>query len=152
MSVSSVATGSTVAASQFQSRSQGPGSYFRQLTQAIKSGDLDAAQSAYENLTNQLPASDQSSSTSTDSSSSSDSGKTSFQQFLQQVGAALDSGDIQGAQTALNSFEQTAKTTTHHHHHGGGGGGGVQASTATSADATASTSSVSATTGVNLTV
>lgn len=146
MSVSSVGTG-TVGAGQFQQRSQGPGGYFRQLIQAIKSGNLDAAQSAYDGLTSQLPASDQPSTTT--STSDSDGGKSSFQQFLQQVGAALQSGDIQSAQDALNSFEQTAKVGDGHHHHHGGGG--VEASTATSAD-TGSSSGTGASTSVNLTV
>jgi hypothetical protein len=148
MSVSSVNAGNSVGASQFQNRGQGPGAAFRQLVQGIKSGNLDAAQSAYDSLTSQLPDSSQ-------SSSSTSSTQTSFQQFLQQVGSDLQNGDIQGAQQALSSLEQSAQTGKvggHHHHHGGGGQ--VQASTtATSADATPSGSTTSSIlSGVNLTV
>ncbi|HWT97962.1 MAG TPA: hypothetical protein VN229_10105 [Terriglobales bacterium] len=151
MSVSSVNAGNSVGTTQFQNRGQGPGAAFRQLVQAIKSGNLDAAQSAYDSLTSQLPASSQSSSATTSST------QTSFQQFLQQVGSDLQNGDIQGAQQALSSLEQTAQTGKvggHHHHHGGGGGAQIQASTtATSADATSSGSTTSSIlSGVNLTV
>lgn len=155
MSVSSVGTGATASASQYQQqRGQSQGGYFRQLIQAIKSGNLDAAQSAYDSLTSQLPASDQSSTNASTGTTASDSGgNSSFQQFLQQVGAALQSGDIQGAQTALSSLEQNSKVGGGHHHHHGGGGGAVQASTSTSADTTGTGSSASsAASGLNLTV
>lgn len=155
MSVSSVNAGNTVGATQFQNRGQGPGAAFRQLVQAIKSGNLDAAQSAYDTLTSQLPASSQSS-TGQSSSGTTDSSQNSFQQFLQQVGADLQNGDIQGAQQALGSLEQTAqaaKVGGHHHHHGGGGGAIQASTTTTSADTTTSGSTTSSIlTGVNLTV
>lgn len=147
MSVSSVNAGNAATVGQFQNRGQGPGAAFRQLVQAIKSGNLDAAQSAYDSLTSQLPTSSQ------PSGGTSDSSQNSFQQFLQQVGTDLQNGDIQGARQALNSLDESAKTGKaggHHHHHGGGA---IQASTTTSADATASGGTTSSLlTGVNLTV
>ena len=150
MSVSSINAGNSVGASQFQNRGQGPGAAFRQLVQAIKSGNLDAAQTAYDSLTSQQPAASQSSGSSTSS-------QNSFQQFLQQIGTDLQNGDIQSAQQALGNLEQTAQASKvggHHHHHGGGGAGAIQASTTTtSADTTTSGSTTSSIlTGVNLTV
>jgi hypothetical protein len=147
MSVSSVNIGNSVAAGQFQNRGQGAGASFRQLLQAIKSGDLNAAQSAYDALT---ASQDQSGTTSTSDSSSSSS-KSNFQQFLQQIGADLSNNDIQGAQQALSSLETQAKGTHHHHH--GGGGLGLASSTANSASTTGTGSTTSSIlSGVNLTV
>ena len=148
MSVSSVNIGNSVAAGQFQNRGQGAGASFRQLLQAIKSGDLNAAQSAYDALT---ASQAQSGTTSTsDSSSSSGSSKSNFQQFLQQIGADLSNNDIQGAQQALSSLETQAKGTHHHHH---GGGQGLTSATANSASTTGTGSTTSSIlSGVNLTV
>ncbi|MDB5582610.1 MAG: hypothetical protein JWR80_7786 [Bradyrhizobium sp.] len=79
---------------------------FSQLVSAIRSGDLDAAQSAYSDF-NQTSAS-----------------KTGpLAQTVGQIGDALQSGDIGQAQQALASLQQQAKGAHHHGgHHGGGGG------------------------------
>jgi CCR4-NOT transcriptional regulation complex NOT5 subunit len=150
MSVSSVTSGS---ATQFQAQSStsaGVKGDLRQLIQAIKSGDLTAAQSAYDSLYAQLQQSNNSStSTSSDSSSAANASTNPFQQFLQQVGAALDKNDIQGAQQALSGLQQTK--AGHHHHHPGAGDATDQATTTTSTSTT-TTTSVSATTGVNVVV
>jgi hypothetical protein len=74
---------------------------FSDLVSAIRSGDLDAAQSAYADF------------------SQSAAGQTGpLAQVAGQIGAALQSGDIGQAQQALASL---AKGAHHHggHHHGG---------------------------------
>jgi len=76
---------------------------FSQLTDAINSGDLTSAQSAYSALA-QSPAAQ---------------GNGPFAQALQQIGQDLQSGDIGGAQKALAALQQ--KVHGHHHHHHGGG-------------------------------
>ena len=128
MSLSNVGAGNTAGAGPFQQRGLGPGGHFRQLIQAIKSGNLDAAQAAFDGLTSQLPASAQPSAS---SAAASASGKNSFQQFLRQVGTALQNGNIQAAQEALNNFEEAGKTGHHPHE----GDTTPSTSTATSADA-----------------
>lgn len=153
MSVSSISTGSPATASQLSPRSGQNPTFkdFRQLAQAIKSGDLSAAQSAFSTLSDQLDASDQSSA-STTANNSSDASTNPFKQLLQQIGSALDNNDIQGAQQALSSFDQQVKGKGGHHHHGGGGN--VQASaTATSATAgPQDASNAFVTVGINLQV
>lgn len=72
---------------------------FSQLVSAIRSGDLDAAQSAY-----------------ADFSQSSASKTGPLAQTVGQIGDALQSGDIGQAQQALASLQQHAKGA---HHHGG---------------------------------
>ena len=80
---------------------------FDQLTQAIQSGNLAAAQQAYAALIppGQSAATSQSSSQTTP---------------LSQVGAALQAGNISAAQQALQALQQSAQTRPHHHHHHGG--------------------------------
>jgi len=149
MSVSGISGGGNSTA-QYQSRNpQGPVvKDFRQLVQAIKSGDLAAAQSADSTLTSLL----QTSAPSNTSSSSSVNSLNNIQQFLQDVSADLSNNDIAGAQQTLSNFEGQVKGAHHHHH--GGGGAGVNSSTATSAATTTDSTSTTAaiTTGVNLTV
>jgi hypothetical protein len=77
---------------------------FSQLGNALQSGDLSAAQSAYTTLS-QSPAAQ---------------GNGPFAQALQQIGQDLQSGDIAGAQKALAALQQQVKGHHHHHHHGGG--------------------------------
>ena len=103
----------------------------KQLTQAIKSGDLTTAQSAYSDLTTLLQQQSDdssSSSSSTTSTDASNSNSNPLQQFLQQVGAALGNNDLQGAQQALTTLQQ-ARGAHGHHHHGGGGGAEANAQT-----------------------
>ena len=103
---------------------------FAQLTNAIQSGNLSAAQSAYATLAQGQPA---------------QSGPLS--QSLGQIGDALQSGDIGKAQAGLASLQQqmqTAKGSHHrgHHHHAGGAGQSQQVSApASGGDPTASTGS-----------
>ena len=78
---------------------------FAQLTSAIQSGNLAAAQSAYSTLTQ------------------ANGGNASgpLAQGLKQIGDALQSGDIGKAQAALASLQQQAQAARgahHHRHHG----------------------------------
>ncbi len=79
---------------------------FMQLLRAIKSGNLDAAQKAYGQLA-QLK----------DSVPEASNGPVA--QTLDQIGQALKSGDIGGAQQALQSLQQQMAQGVHrgHHHH-----------------------------------
>ena len=104
---------------------------FAQLANAIQSGNLSAAQSAYATLTQGQPA---------------QSGPLA--QALSQIGDALQSDDIDKAQSALASLQQqmqAAKGAHHHHghhHHAGGAGQSQPASApASGSDPAASTTS-----------
>ncbi len=83
------------------------------LFSSISSGDLAGAQSAYDNLTSLLLGSSSSTSSTSgatdtsSSTSSSSSTDSSFTSLLQKIGSALSSGDINSAQTALDSFLQS---------------------------------------------
>jgi ribosomal protein S20 len=92
---------------------------FKQLTQALQSGDLSSAQQAYSALA-------QASSNSIFSPNNS----SPLAEDFQAVGKALQSGDIQGAQTALTQFQKDASAAlssqsqpasgaprAHHGHH-----------------------------------
>src|SRR6478736_1306632 len=80
---------------------------FGQLTSALQSGDLNAAQNAYNTLASSPIA----------------QGNSPFAQALQQIGQDLQSGDLADAQKALASLQQQQQQARahHHHHHGGGG-------------------------------
>jgi hypothetical protein len=82
---------------------------FGQLTSAIQSGNLSAAQSAYTTLSQAQPNQD----------------NGPFSQALSQIGDALQSGDIGKAQAALASLQQQMeglKGTQHHQGHPPAGG------------------------------
>lgn len=75
---------------------------FGQLTSAIQSGNLSAAQSAYTTLSQAQPNQD----------------SNPFSQALSQIGDALQSGDIGKAQAALAALQQQMqglKGAQHHH-------------------------------------
>ncbi len=101
-----------------------------QLTSAIQSGNLSAAQSAYSTL----------------SQSASSNPNDPFAQALAQIGDDLQSGDITQAKQDLATLQQQMKGAHHghgHHHHAGGAGPAQSAgaTTSTSNDPTAPTSS-----------
>jgi soluble cytochrome b562 len=79
---------------------------FDQLTQAIQSGNLAAAQQAYAALNppGQSPATGQS---------------NNLAQPLSQIGTALQAGNISAAQQALQALQQLGQSHPHHHRHGG---------------------------------
>jgi len=109
MTISAISPSSASFITSFQNDRQA----FGQLTSALQSGDLSAAQNAYNTLASSPIA----------------QGNTPFAQALQQIGQDLQSGDIADAQKALASLQQQQQARGgHHHHHHGGGGGGVKAS------------------------
>ena len=99
MTISAISPLSASQTSNYQNYRQA----FSQLANALQSGDLDAAKSAYDTL----------------KSSPAAQGTGPFAQALQQIGNALDSNDLDGAQKALATLQQQQRTHGHHHHHGG---------------------------------
>jgi len=97
MSSSLNATSSTGAAQAGQSQWAQTRSDFQQLNQALSSGNLTAAQQAF----NAIQQNGQ--------------GGTG-QSSLAAIGQALQSGDLSGAQQALSQVQQTAGQHHHHHH------------------------------------
>jgi hypothetical protein len=104
------------------------GQTFSQLVSAIRSGDVDAAQSAYANFSQ---------------SSAAQTGPLS--QVAGQVGAALQTGDIGKAQQALASLAKGA------HHHGGHHNAGGTTQSAPPATTSADPSATFATRAVDVT-
>jgi thioredoxin-like negative regulator of GroEL len=106
---------------------------FGQLTSALQSGDLSAAQSAYSTVSQAVGSNPNS----------------PFAQALAQIGDALQSGDVGKAQAALATLQQqmqAAKGAPHHHghhHHAGGSSQtlSVTAAASTSSDPVAATGS-----------
>ena len=75
-----------------------------QLTSAIQSGNLSAAQSAFSTL----------------SQAAANNPNSPLAQALNQIGDALQSGDLSKAQQALTSLQQQMQAAKGaHHHHGG---------------------------------
>jgi hypothetical protein len=100
MTISAISLFSASQPSNYQTQRQA----FSQLTNALQSGNLSAAQDAYNTL----------------SSSPAAQGNGAFAQALQQIGQDLQSGDLEDAQKTLASLQQQQQAHGHHHHHGGG--------------------------------
>ncbi len=83
---------------------------FSQLAQALKAGDLGAAQQAFASLTANAPATPDANSP------------------FAKLGQALQSGDVNAAQQAFSALRAGHG---HHHHHGGHGGAPVAANAPT---------------------
>lgn len=128
MSISAITASTATSTIQSATSRQHRTNPVQQLFNAIKSGDLTAAQTAYQQLLANAPSSSSTGSTSASStsassgSSSSSSSANPLQQLLDQLGTALQSGDISSAQTALSSFLANAPG-------GSGGNGGDQSTT-----------------------
>ena len=111
MSLSPITSSSSLYADNVQSFQQRR-SAFQQLGQALQSGDLGAAQSAYNLLTQ-------------NASTSAASQTNPLSQDFSAIGQALQSGDLKGAQSAFAKFQQDAQAQGpqgahrggHHHHH-----------------------------------
>ena len=115
----STATGATTNTSQ----QQGFSSDLKELGQALQSGNLSEAQSAFASLS-QLPGVQ---------SALQNNPNSQFAQAISQIGSALQSGNLGDAQQALSSLQQQVASSAsgasstphvgghHHHHHGGGG-------------------------------
>ncbi len=98
MAVSAVAAGASQQTNPFAQTRQA----FSQLSSALQSGNLSAAQSAYNTL-----------------SSSPLAQNGPFASAIQQIGQDLQSGDLTDAQSALSSLQQQMQAHKGHgHHHG----------------------------------
>lgn len=116
MTISAVSSFSASSISSYQKDRQA----FGQLVSGLQSGDLTAAQAAYNTLASSPMA----------------QGNGPFAQAIQQIGKDLQSGDLADAQKALASLQQQQQARGHHrHHHGGGSVSG----TSDSSQATSST-------------
>lgn len=105
---------------------------FKQLSDALGSGNLSDAQQAYSNLS-QLQQ---------DGQGPSASSNSPFAKALNQIGQALQNGDLSGAQQALQSFQQARGGHHHHGHHGGSDmSASSQNTSSTTIDANSPTSS-----------
>src|SRR5690349_11494920 len=110
MSITSV---SSNAAAYQPPQQNGMRQNFQQLTQAIQSGDLSSAQTAYASLIQALP------NQGANAANGAAGQNNPFQQAIQSIGSALQSGNISGAQQALQAFQSQMKGAHHgHHHHG----------------------------------
>jgi hypothetical protein len=116
MSVSGISSTTDVTQTDWQSTLSQRQQYFNVLSQALQSGNLTEAQSAYSSLEQLGPTSSQSS---TSTSSSNGTSTSSLGSDFSALGKALQSGDLAGAQKAFAQVQQDMKTTGagHHHHH-----------------------------------
>jgi hypothetical protein len=166
MSVSGVSASGSSSLYQSSNPQKNIQASFKQMADAIQNGDLTGAQSAYGSLAQLLNGGQQTTQAAAQSTSQGSANPTgSFADLLNQIGSALQSGDLTGAQQALQSLQQAAQTHRHHHHHGAGpggaqGGGSQAGQTASSSnapgtgssDASATTDPLAATSGISLTV
>lgn len=104
MAVSATAAGASPQTNPFANPFAQARQAFGQLSNALQSGNLSAAQSAYNTLA---------------ASPLAQNGP--FAQAIQQIGQDLQSGNLADAQKALASLQQQQqqKAHGHHHHHGG---------------------------------
>jgi hypothetical protein len=115
MTISAISSSNASSISTFQQDRQA----FNQLAKDLQSGDLAAAQSAYNTLASSPMA----------------QGNSPFAQAIQQIGQDLQSGDasaLADAQKVLSSLQQ-ARGHHHHHHRGGGEVSGAQGANGTNA-------------------
>lgn len=95
---------------------------FKELSDSLKSGDLNGAQQAFSSL-QQLLTSD-SANIQTQASNRS-TGENSFTDDINALGQALKSGDLTTAQADLAQLQKDMQSVGrghHHHHHGGSSG------------------------------
>jgi ribosomal protein S20 len=145
MTISSVSTGTTASYTPNNQQKDVRNS-FKQLADAINSGNLQDAQNAFDSLAGLLNYNQQGTSA---APSQTASGGSDLSSLLNQIGSALQSGDLDQAKQALTNLQQSAQAGKghRHHHHGGGGGSAQTATNATSAST--DTSSIG---GINLSV
>jgi hypothetical protein len=102
MTISAISSSSASFVSTIQKDRQA----FNQLANALQSGDLTAAQSAYNTLASSPMA----------------QGNSPFAQAIQQIGQDLQSGDASSLADAQKVMLSLQQARGHHHHHHGGGG------------------------------
>jgi hypothetical protein len=115
MTISAISSSNASTVSVFQQDRQA----FKQLTNALQSGDLTAAQNAYNTLASSPMA----------------QGNSPFAQAIQQIGQDLQAGDaasLADAQKVLASLQQARGH--HHHHHSGGNVSGANGTNANNPD------------------
>jgi hypothetical protein len=95
---------------------------FKQLADALKSGQVDQAQQALGALQSDLPAG---------------AANSRFGQILDQISSALQSGDVNSAQQALSSIQHVHRGHHGHHHHASQDSGTSSTGTPSSSDPTA---------------
>ncbi|MES1152057.1 MAG: hypothetical protein ABUL54_09190 [Dongia sp.] len=151
MSISSVSTGSTAAYTP-SSQQKDVRNAFKQMADAIDSGNLQDAQNAFDNLASLLNNNQQPTQGTSQTQSQTAGSGSDFSSLLNQIGSALQSGDLDQAKQALTNLQQSAQAGRgghRHHHHGGGVGGGSGQSATNATSASTDTSSIG---GINLSV
>jgi ribosomal protein S20 len=151
MSISSVSTGSTAAYTP-NTQQKDVRNAFKQMSDAINSGDLQDAQNAFDNLASLLNNNQQATQSTSQTQGQTSSSGSDFSTLLNQIGSALQSGDLDQAKQALTNLQQSAQAGRgghRHHHHGGGVGGGSGQTASNAASASTDTSSIG---GINLSV
>jgi hypothetical protein len=125
MSISSVNPAAPYALNMQDASSQGGSvrSAFASLTRSLQSGDVASAQQAFASIEQAFGASGSPTEPAASASPASGAAGT-MNADLQAVGKALQSGDVQGAQSALDKLRQDMRGAMGgHHHHGHHGGG-----------------------------
>ena len=118
MTIGSVDSGQNL----YAASAQKPGGQFRQdidaLSQALQSGDLSGAQSAFATLQQLRPGNQLAQASSADPTKK--PGNDTLQNDMAAVGKALQSGDLKGARDAFNKMQEDARAVrkSHHGHHG----------------------------------
>ncbi len=122
MSISSVSTGTTASYTP-NTQQKDLRTAFKQMADAINSGNLQDAQNAFDSLAQLMNNNQQSSQTASSSQTANGNDPTSL---LNQIGSALQSGDLDQAKQALQNLQQQAQSSRghHHHHHGSAVGKG----------------------------
>jgi hypothetical protein len=118
------------------SSANGPQALFKQLNDAISSGDLSGAQKAFAQIQQNAPA------------GAANDPNNPLAKAMSQIGDALSSGDLSKAQSALSSMQSQMKAHHGHHGHRPSGTDSQPTSTDAGTDTTASTDST--TDGVNI--
>jgi hypothetical protein len=96
---------------------------FQTLAQALQSGNLSAAQSAYSSLQDQQ------------NGTQAPGGNSAISSAFSSLGQALQSGNLSAAQQAFSSIQTAAQSAQQAHgggHHGGGDGGSSQSASGSS--------------------
>jgi hypothetical protein len=135
MTISAISSFSASQVTNFQQYRQA----FSQLTNALQSGDMTAAQNAYNTL----------------SSSPMAQGNGPFAQALQQIGKDLQANDLSDAQNTLAQLQQQQQAHRghhHHHHHGGVSGSDPSNTAGTNANGTNSDDNSDGSTTVDITI
>jgi hypothetical protein len=133
MNISNATYAGSQYADPYQSNEQGGLQDFESLGNALQSGDLSDAQSAFSQLEQDMPGLSQLLQSGS-SSSSSATQNSPIATALQSLQSSLQSGDLSGAQQAFSSLQQNLQGTsgTHHgrghHHHSWGAGDNGQTS------------------------